>query len=382
MANQNTGLRPKYVIAMVGALIAYCVGASFGTGQEFMQFYGVHGYYGAIGMFLQNIIMIVFCVIIFLDCRKYHFKSPKDCILLYCGNILGTLVYYYTVIYMYCMLLQLISGAGSVCMEYYQIPYAFGAFLMAGLSIMAVMIGMEKIISIISKIAPLIVILVLVVAVSSLINPTDGIMAGTEIARSADVLRVSDNWIISFILHNSYAVLFFLPFLVNIATDEQASKKEMTMIAIFGQSVIAAVAIVMILAMVANFSVTGNTQAPNLILASRQMPFVAAIFAVILLAAIFTTISPIAIMVANVYAKPGTTRYRLIGSASILIALGISFVGTYSQILNAFASVSGWIGLGVYACMFITKIFRRPDPDQYQAPEPKQEIKGGRFVHN
>ncbi|MED1795425.1 hypothetical protein P4V54_22440 [Brevibacillus nitrificans] len=351
-----------YVLTMIGALLAYTMGTSFSTGQEFMQFYAVHGYYGAIGMFLQTFIMIAFCIVIFWDCRKYNFKNPKDCLIAYCGKYLGTAVYFYTVIYMYCMLLQLIAGAGSIIMEYFQVPYAVGACLIAALSIGSVLLGMQKIISLISKVAPFKVLLVMIVAIVGLIYAADGIVGGTAIARSADVLRVSDSWFLSFILHNSYAVLFFLPFLVSIAVDKSVSRKELTLIATIGQSVLTIIAIIMILAMVANFSLTGNTQAPNLVMATTYLPFIAGIFTIILFASIFTTISPIAIMVAQAFAKPRTLAYNFAGSASILFALGLSFFASFSQILNIFVSVSGWIGLGVYACIIFTKLFRKPKP--------------------
>ena len=360
MMGCNNKIRWGYVMVLIGAMLAYGFGSSFGTGQEAFQFYTVHGIHGVFGNTFSFSILAVFCIVVFRDCRRYRITTLEECYDVYFGKYVGKVIYWYTSIYMFCMLIQLISGSGSIVTQYFGTPYFVGACGMALLAVVAVIFGMEKVISIISKIAPAIALLVVIIMVASLLNPVDGLSVGSEMAAASDSLRIHDSWVVSFILNHSYTILFFFPFLLSLVNDsKRANVTELAAVSIGANIVNIIVLDLIILAQIANFSMIAGEQSPNRVLAMERVPAIAAIFSIILLLAVFTTISPTAIMVGESLQSVRILSPKILGSLAVVCALAISFVGTYAQILNTFTSVSGWIGLGAYACIIFTKVCRR-----------------------
>ena len=350
MTEKRGDVRAPFIFSMVGGMIAYYIGASTGTGQEFFQTYSSHGTIGVVGVIIQHILLAALAILIIRTCKRYNLSNAKECFTWFLGKYVGPAVYYYTVAFVFCTMVQLISGTGHLLKQYYDWPYYIGASLLAALCIMSVLFGFKKVIDIISKIAPLILLVMAVVFVVGLINPVDGLAQGSAIANSAEeIVKTHSSWIGSTILHHTYLILFVIPYYVSCYMfDPGASKRETYLWVILSYVLLAVVIILMVLSQIANMSVVMGKAAPNLAIATAHAPILAAILTLMIIAASFTTTAPIAVICAEYFAKAGTARYKAIGTVIVLLAFAVSFAGSYAQIINILVTVSGRVGLGVY----------------------------------
>lgn len=360
MAEKAKTFRLPFVLNMAGAMIAYYIGASTGTGQEFFQSYSSHGIMGAVGAVIQQVLLAVLALVVIRICQKHHLAGAKECFIWFLGKYVGTAIYYYTVAFIFCTLVQLISGTGSIVTQYFGTPYYVGALILTALLIASVLCGFKRLIEIISKIAPLILVVMIITAAISLINPTDGLIEGSKIAvASQEVYRTADTWWGSTILHHTYLILFLVPYYVSCYTvDQNATKRETVSWIIIAYSILAVLCLLMILSHVANISLCIGSQAPNVSIAMVHSPKLAALLVAMIMAASYTTTAPIALIAAEYFAKPDTTRYKVVGIVIILVGLIVSFAGSYAQIINVLVSVSGRIGVAIYILAAIYRIYR------------------------
>lgn len=359
MAEEKRAVRWPYVLSMAFAMIAYYIGASTGTGQEFFQSYATHGSMGVIGVVIQQISLGALCFIVFWACKNNNLNTSKEFFIWFLGKPVGTIVYYYVAAFVFATLLQLISGTGAIINQFYGIPTYVGSIGLSILLMITMLLGFDKLIDVISKIAPFILVVMILVAISGLINSTDGFVQGSELAlASENVYRTSESLTMSTVLHHSYLILFLIPYYVSTYTvDKEATKKEATLWITLSFALLIALTGLMVAAQVANFSITAGTQAPNVAVAEAHTPLLAPILVFMIAAASYTTTAPIALIAADYVATPGTAKHKISGIVIILIGLFVSFFGAYDQIINMLISVSGRIGLAVYAYAAIYRLY-------------------------
>lgn len=359
MAENKTRFRWPYVLSMAFAMIAYYIGASTGTGQEFFQSYATHGARGVVGVIIQQIAIASLCFMVVKTCQKHNLNTTKKFFIWFLGKIVGTVVYYYVAVFVFATLLQLISGTGAIVNQFYDLPVYVGSVALSILLMITMLMGFEKLIDVISKIAPFILLVMVIVSLGGLINSTDGFMQGSELAlANTEVFRTSSSWIVSTILHHSYLILFLIPYFVSAyKVDTEASGQETSTWIIISYVILIGLTGLMVAAQVANFSITAGTQAPNVAIAEAHTPLLAPVLVLMIATASYTTTAPIALIAADYIAKPGTVKHKIFGMIIILVGLGVSFLGDYDQIINLLISVSGRIGLGVYIWAIIYRLF-------------------------
>lgn len=359
MIEKKNQFRWPYILSMAFAMIAYYIGASTGTGQEFFQSYATHGAIGVVGVVIQQVAIAGLCFIVVKACKKYSLNSSKEFFVWFLGKIVGTIVYYYVAAFVFATLLQLISGTGAIVNQFYGLPIYVGSVALSVLLMITMLMGFEKLIDVISKIAPFILLVMIIVSVGGLINSTDGFMQGSELALSnTEVFRTSESWVGSTILHHSYLILFFIPYFVSAyQVDPEASDKETSTWIAISYMILIGLTGLMVAAQVANFSITAGTQAPNVAIAEAHTPLLAPVLVLMIATASYTTTAPIALIAADYFADAGTVKHKISGIIIILIGLGVSFLGDYDQIINLLISVSGRIGLGVYIWAAIYRVF-------------------------
>lgn len=359
MTEEKRNIRWPYVLSMAFAMVAYYIGASTGTGQEFFQSYATHGAWGVAGVIIQQISLGALCFIVFWACKNNNLNTSKEFFIWFLGKIVGTVVYYYVAAFVFATLLQLISGTGAIINQFYGVPTYVGSIGLSILLIITMLLGFDKLIDIISKIAPFILVVMIIVAVGGLINATDGFIQGSELAlTSQEVYRTSESLTMSTILHHSYLILFLIPYYVSSYTvDKKATKKEASLWITLSFALLIALTGLMVAAQVANFSITAGTQAPNVAVAEAHTAFLAPVLVFMIAAASYTTTAPIALIAADYIAVPGSGKHKISGIVIIIIGLIFSFFGAYDQIINLLISVSGRIGLAVYAWAGVYRIY-------------------------
>ncbi|NME35319.1 hypothetical protein [Fusobacterium sp. FSA-380-WT-3A] len=347
MLEERKTVRPLFLLSMIGGMIAYYIGSATGTGQEFLQAYSSHGTYGMIGIILYHIFTAALALIVIYSCKRFNLSSAKECFIWFCGKYVGTAVHFYTVAFVVCFMVQLISGTGSMLTQYYSFNYYVGAVLLSVLCIISVLFGFKRVIEIISAIAPFIMVVLMISFVFSSINPVDGFQKGAEIASTTtEISRLHNNWLGSTFLHSSYIILFVLPYFVTCyMADTTATMKETSIWVIVSFILLTLMIALMIFAQVSNISIAIGTPAPNLAITTYHVPKLAGILVLLVVLASFTTAAPVAVIAAKYFAEEGTIKFKVIGTTLVLTELAVSFLGSYAQIINVLVSVSGWVGV-------------------------------------
>ena len=139
------------VIKYAGAYIAFIIGSGFATGQEIIQFYTSYGIWGigsvAISMFL---FAWVGGTVTDMGFRTKGMEKVNAYGQI-CGKWLGTFYEYFVRIFLFAVVVVMISGAGATLNEYYGLNYYVGSLLMAVLIFVAFAFGFNKLLDVIHR---------------------------------------------------------------------------------------------------------------------------------------------------------------------------------------------------------------------------------------
>ena len=211
------------VIKYAGAYIAFIIGSGFATGQEIIQFYTSYGIWGigsiAISMFL---FAWVGGTVTDMGFRTKGMEKVNAYGQI-CGKWLGTFYEYFVRIFLFAVVVVMISGAGATLNEYYGLNYYVGSLLMAVLIFVAFAFGFNKLLDVIGCIGPVIIVFSIVVAVATIVSGS-GLDLNVDITPIAN-MRSSANWWISGILYASYNIFGAIPFLTTMGAGSTSARE-------------------------------------------------------------------------------------------------------------------------------------------------------------
>lgn len=350
----------KEVLIFSGAYIAFCVGAGFGTGQESLQYFGSWGKMGLPGLFCAIIPMALMTILTMFDMRKYRIPDTEGIFTFYAGKYLGKVIYWYVMFYFFAMLTMLIAGAGAIFEQQFGVPSIVGRGILSLLIMFTAYFGLKKFNDVLGKLAYIIIAFAIFVPVWNIFNAQDGFEAGSEIAKSADMIRAGSGWLDAAIMFFSWGALLNVPYAAGLVTDGKESPLVQSKGLVLGNIVYLIMCIFPFLAMVSNMSLVGGVQAPNILLGNRIHPVIGVCFAVITMLCIFTTATPLAWTCARAFAKEGSKRYKILIIVLVVVAFLGGELGSFAQILNTATSITAYVGYVLFAAMLYTKLIRRP----------------------
>lgn len=193
-----------------GAYVSFCVGASFSTGNELMQYFASYGVFGILGAIIATALCLLLIIVLIRDAQKYNLPDMKTLFVHYGGKYLGTALYVYTVFYLFVLVVMLVAGAGAVFEEHFGISNMLGRGILTLAMFLTVILGLNKLLDILGKLSFIILIMMIVVALIGIFNPVDGISEGSKLALETPsniVARQGSNWFMSGLMYFSWAIL-------------------------------------------------------------------------------------------------------------------------------------------------------------------------------
>ncbi|NMF18891.1 hypothetical protein HF883_11765 [Cloacibacillus porcorum] len=350
------------VFILSGAYLAYLAGSGFGSGQEMMQYFTSYGYVGILGILISAVLWASYAAFIVKDSRDFGLTSLHQVYLFYCGKYLGNALFFFSLAYLFCMASLMIAGAGAAFAQYFNVGNEIGRIIMTVLVLITGLLGMRKTVDVIGSLGPCIMVFVVVIAAIALATGSTGLNAGNEYVKSHEMLKPSGNWLWAAIMYFSYCILFQAAYLSGLASTNPATTKQLTQSVIIGASIYVLASILMMLAFIANVSILDGMEVPNLYLGSRINPLLGAIYGVILVAALYTTTTPLVWSVANVFAKEKTKAYPwVIVVVSVLAYFGSGF-SSFSILVNVVTKVAAYVGILYIVPVFYVKFVKKPKP--------------------
>ena len=336
------------VVKYAGAYIAFIIGSGSATGQEVNQFYTPYGIWGigsvAISMFL---FAWVGGTVTDMGFRTKGMEKVNAYGQI-CGKWLGTFYEYFVRIFLFAVVVVMISGAGAMLNEYYGPNYYVGSLLMAVLIFVGFAFGFNKLLDVIGCIGPVIIVFSIVVAVATIVSGS-GLDLNVDITPIAN-MRSSANWWISGILYASYNIFGAIPFLTTMGAGS-TSAREVKLGGILGGVVLMTAVLFMNAALLLRVDEIAQFAVPTLRLAKDISPVLGALFSVVLLCGIFSTAAPMMWTVCSKLAPVGTRKSSVIAAGAF--GLGQLPFGTLVGFIYPY---TGYLGILLLVCLAVQRI--------------------------
>ena len=298
----------KSVFTVMGAILAFNIGTGFATGQEVMQYFSVFGWWsiGAGLAFAAAMAIGIYCFA--YASERFGLTNGEQVLKYYLGNVLGTIINYFYIFYLYMCVIVMYSGAASALNEQYGAPLWVGAAIIAGICCITSLAGLKNIVNIISKIGPVLILIALGISLIAVVKgaASGELSEGAKLVASGEIehMKASDSWLIAGIILATSTILWYPNFAVEL--KQEHSMKNLMIGQSIGNLLVGAAEVVMGLAMVANITKVAELDVPFLYVASQTFKGFGSIYAIMIFAALYTTTCPLLWSSISPFAKDGT----------------------------------------------------------------------------
>lgn len=168
MGNRTDRLSGHGAAAIAGTFIGTVVGAGFASGQETLQFFTVFGPKGVAGLALAAALFIVFGVRMLTVGRRLRAASHRALVEHAFGPRLAPIADVLLTGFLLATAGAMCAGAAATLAEQYSLPRGFGSALMAAISAVTVLTGINGVVTAIAFVAPLLIVSILGISAYSL----------------------------------------------------------------------------------------------------------------------------------------------------------------------------------------------------------------------
>ncbi len=352
------------IIAFGGAIMAFVIGAGFATGQEVMQFFTHLGLWRSLGAGAVAMALFAwFGATILEDGRLLQLEDANMIFAHYCGRRIGLFFEWFVPSLLFLVVSIMISGAGATVKEYYGADPNIGRIGMAAAALLTVLLGLKKLVRVIGAIGPVIIAFTMAMGIISVARNPGGLAMADQVLNTIDVPGASSSWLFSGILYGAFSLVGLMPFIAGMG--KQAKSRIDTMRGgIFGGVTFVAGAMILSTGLLANIGAVYDKQIPSLVIAADILPLMASIFALMLLASIYTTAVPMLWTACNrITSNENSTTYKV--GAIILIVIAC-FGGQlqFAWMVGVVYPATGYMGLLLIAGMIYTKYLRKSQATQ------------------
>lgn len=344
---KNLWLLAKVITTYMGTVI----GAGFASGQEIMQFFILHGGGGLLGAALATALFAYLGgLVMYLSVKK---KSASYIPVL--SYLLGPRAGRWMDALSLAMLLGglsvMMAGSAAVFAEHLGLPAAVGVLLLAGLTSLVIINGLEGLLTVNVFLVPLKFLAVCFISLAAL--------RGAGLSEAAAAVRpgegVAGHWALAGFLYVSYnmvvpvAVLSSLGRIVPLGLGVLGG--------VLGGLLLGLAVSLVALAGLVHLPEAASYQIPLLYLAGKMGNSVVIALGVVIWLAIFTTAIADAHGFASRLAPEGGSRYRLYGIGACVLALplaGLSFAGLVRVLYPLF----GFAGLVLILALLVAPVIK------------------------
>lgn len=339
-------------IKVAATYIGTIVGAGFATGQEVIQFFSKFGVFGLFGLILTTVMFIVFGYIIMDLGKKLNAQSHLEIIKYSGGKILGTVIDFIITFFLFGALTAMIAGTGALFEQQFNLPSILGNIIMAVLTAITVLTGINGVINSISFVVPFLLVAVLGTSIFSIINtPPD---LSTTVANTGENGLIT-NWLLAAFLYVSYNTVISISVLGPLGVKTR-NKKAIRIGALLGGIGLGIGSIMIYLALSGNIQENVKLEVPMLYVAGGISSIVQIGYAIVLIAEVYTTaVGSLYGFVSRMTSRkksPNIRRIIIIGTS--LVALLASQFG-FSNLVKYLYPLVGYGGIILLISMLYIK---------------------------
>lgn len=333
---ENKGLSSRQIgMAFTGSFL----GAGFISGQELMQFFGIFGYYGILGMVISITLFSFFGSFVMKIARETGIEEFDKIIvkndIAWLRGIFGMVF----ILFLFGVIIIMLAGAGALLHQLFALPKILGNLLTGiGLSLVALW-GVGAVLKAFSITVPLLISVGVITSLLSFFTLKGNVITGGAFSGTNPFLG---NWVLSMIAFVSYNMMAAISILVPIASDIR-EKKTIDGGIFRGTIQFTIVFACLLLPIVLNLDMVLGADLPMVTLAGNIHPILGWIYGVLLYLGMFGS---------GLSCLYGVTlrikKYKNMDGKRLIIGLvSLAFLGSiagFKELISILFPVFGYIG--------------------------------------
>ena len=316
------------------------LGAGFLSGQELLQFFGVFGGYGIAGMVLAIAAFVLFSLLV-LDIARKTGRTEFDRVILqpelpWLRAFLSGIFLFF----LFDVMVAMIAGAGALLEQVFGLPAIAGNGLTTALVLAVALAGAAGLLASFNIVVPLLVVAALVIALAAPFRlPVEAVTA----APFSDGNPLLGNWLCSALSFISYNMMAAVSILVPLSAGME--RRTVRRGLVLGTGLLTLIFAGILLPMILFRSAVGAAELPMLELAYRVAPALGLLYAVLLLAGMFTAaLSSLFAITSRLQLWAGG---RLATRRTTAVLCVLSFLGSifgFKNVVSFVYPICGYIG--------------------------------------
>jgi len=330
--------------------IGTVVGAGFASGQEILQFFTVFGSRGLIGLIIATILFVIFGYIVMELGSKVNSKSHLEIVKFSGGKYLGPVLDFVITFFLFGALTAMIAGSGAMFTQQFKIPAFWGTLLMAVITAVTVLAGINGVINSISFVVPFLLITAVGLSIGAIITTPAANNVAVQQVTSTGLVK---NWLWASILYISYNMVLAVAVLGPLGA-KASGRKSIRNGAILGGLGLGIGAIAIYFALLKNVESVRNIEIPMAFIAGKFALSIQIIYVVVLLAEVYTTaVGSLFGFSARVYGKRGKKGTLIIGGVTLFAFIAAQF--GFSNLVKYMFPIVGYAGVVMLGALLYAK---------------------------
>lgn len=318
--------------------IGTAIGAGFASGQEIMQFFGVYGYKGIIGVILASFLFSLLGVIILLRVKIKRINNYDELILPLFGTTFGKFLGIVVTIFLFTGYSIMLSGGGAVLNQQFHISYNTGVYIMVLLTFLTFIFSIKGLSSVNSLLVPVIIVGIILTSIFVILKQ------GMEFSNfNGATITKTGNFVTSSLLYVSYNSITLIVVMASLLPIIK-SKKSAIKGGLLGGIGLGVLALFILIPTLILYTDINNLEVPMLKISENIGNKGVYIYGIILLCAMFTT--AIANGFGFIQRIKNTLKINelLVSILFCMVSLPMAKIG-FSELVNIFYPIFGYLGL-------------------------------------
>ena len=355
MKQQKMSIGHMFVIC--GAMIGMLIGSGIAGGAETIQYYTYHGYWGfAVGTCLCIVCTLCFYAFSYAG-RTRGLASINEIFNFYAGNVLGKFFSFVSGFFVFACYMFMTSGFGNTLNQEFGVPIWLGCLISTVTVVVITLIGFKALVDVIGRIAPVMIVLIFLIGFAAAFKFFPHIKEGITLIESGAVTvnHISEFWFMSFLSVSGCAICLVAPFLGTLGHENRHYDSRRFKLCLIVAAIVNCYTNVLM-----GFDNLGNSEAasqvavPNLLLARSVLPgtwgtILSGLFAILIAAAIFTTVCPSMWTTVQWFSKDEkSTKYRIVTIVLAVVVYIVCLYVPYQTLIKVLMKYCGYCGVGIW----------------------------------
>lgn len=337
-----------------GACIAFYIGAGFATMQEIMQYEVSYGSRFTVVLAAAMLIYLYTNLSFATNGSRLKLQRGGEIYRHYCGKTLGAFYDYFSAFFCYMCFIVMCGGANATASQQWGLPNGAGAVILTVLVTATAVLGLNGILTTLSKVGPVVVAAILLIAGITVLRSHGGFAENLRAidAGMYDLPQVGGgNPLAAGASYGGFVILWFASFLAEIGGKNRLREVNtgilLSLVFIAGASAMCCVALI------SRVELTAYADIPALVLADAIHPLASQVFALIIFCGTYTASVPLLWTGVGRLAKEGTRRCRLLTVLGGVIACASACFLPYKGLVNVLYGLNGYLGFLLVAFMVV-----------------------------